>query len=99
MKRYIISPGALADLDDVWDHIAEENPMAADRLMESLYERFRLLGTQPLMGEARPDLALDVRHSPLGNYLILYRPREEGIEVLRVVHGARDIPAVFRKRR
>lgn len=77
MKRYTVSPDALADLDGIWDHVAGENPRAADRLVDSFYERFCLLSSQPFMGEARPDLAPDVRHSPLGNYIIsLSAPRK-----------------------
>ena len=53
----------------------------------------------PLAAEARPDLAPGLRASPVGNYVIFYRPIHDGIEVVRVLHGARDIPAVFRKGR
>lgn len=97
MKRYVISPAARSDLDEVWQYVAAHNIRAADQLIDAFLKRFFLLASQPSMGQARPDLAEGVRHSPLGNYLILYRPSESEIDVLRVIHGARDVPGVFRE--
>ena len=45
----------------------------------------------PGMGPARPDLAPDLRYLPVASYLIFYRPITGGIEVARVIHGARDV--------
>lgn len=45
----------------------------------------------------RPDIAPDLRYYPVGNYLIFYRPTETEIQVARVLHGARDIQAIFRR--
>jgi toxin ParE1/3/4 len=47
------------------------------------------------MGKRRDELVTNVRSFPVGNYLIFYRPVNQGIEVLRVLHGARDIPSIF----
>lgn len=49
----------------------------------------------PESGRKRPDLAPDLRSLPVGNQVIFYRPIPDGIQVIRVLHGARDIPAVF----
>jgi toxin ParE1/3/4 len=70
-------------------------PSAADRFLDTLYERFLLLAGQPLLGQARSELALNLRSLPVGNYVIFYRPIDDGIEVVRVLHGARDIDAMF----
>ena len=56
----------------------------------------QLYGTQPEMGERRPDLGRKVRHFPVGDYVVFYRPIEGGVELLRVLHGSRDIPAAWR---
>jgi hypothetical protein len=48
------------------------------------------------MGRLRPELAPHLRSFPIGNYVIFYRLTQEGIEVARVLHGARDIDALFR---
>jgi toxin ParE1/3/4 len=47
------------------------------------------------MGRARDELAANVRSFPFGRYVIFYAPMQDGIDVVRVLHSARDIDAVF----
>jgi toxin ParE1/3/4 len=54
-----------------------------------------LLADNPLLGRARPDIAPELRYLPIGNYLILYRTLPDGIEVVRVAHGARRLDSLF----
>lgn len=86
---------ALSDLDEVWDYIARDNPAIADRLLDKIAAKCEMLARQPLIGEARPDLAMNLREVPVGNYVIFYRPLSDGIEVVRVLHAARNV-AVFK---
>jgi toxin ParE1/3/4 len=83
------------DLVEAALRIAEENPTAADHWLDSLDEKCRLLARMPELGRKRPDLAPDLRGFPIGNYIIFYRPVPDGIQVIRVLHGARDIPELF----
>jgi toxin ParE1/3/4 len=82
------------DLVDIWIYIAHDNPDAADRLLEEIDRKCDLLADNPRLGHARPDIAPEFRHWPVGNYLILYRPLPDGIEVVRVVHGARRLDSL-----
>jgi toxin ParE1/3/4 len=77
------------DLIEIWAYIARDNPPAADRLLDLLDEKSRILAHDPKLGAARDDIAVGVRHLPVGNYLILYRDIGDGIEVVRYVHGMR----------
>lgn len=79
------------DLVEIWRYIAAENPEAADGLLEQIDRKCFLLAENPLLGRARPDIASELRYSPVGNYLILYRVQSSGIEVVRVVHGAKRL--------
>jgi toxin ParE1/3/4 len=54
-----------------------------------------MLVSNPGMGRKRDSLALNLRSFPVGNYLIFYRPINQGIEVIRILHGARDILSLF----
>ena len=65
MARITRRPLAAADILDIWDHIAEDSVEQADRWVDKLDEKFRLIATQPLMGRGRGDLAADVRSSRL----------------------------------
>ncbi|MFQ5424073.1 MAG: type II toxin-antitoxin system RelE/ParE family toxin [Phycisphaerae bacterium] len=93
------TPAAHEDLLQIWLHMAQDHSEAADRFLDNIDRKCQLLATQPHMGRSRSDLGRGVRGFPVGDYLVLYHPIDGGIEVLRVIHGSRDVPAVFRKRR
>jgi toxin ParE1/3/4 len=95
MPRVTRRPLASADIFEIWDYIADDSLVAADRWVDRLDEQFGLLATQPLMGRARDELAPGVRSFPFGRYVIFYVPLDDGIDVVRVLHGARDIDVVF----
>ena len=83
------------DLINIWFYIATDNPKAADGLLEEIEGKFVLLAEQPRLGPARPDIAPGLRYFPVGSYLILYREIKNGIEAVRVVHGARRLTDLF----
>jgi toxin ParE1/3/4 len=83
------------DLIDIWLYIAHDDVRAADRLLDEIEEKFSLLADQPRLGPARPDIAEGLHYLPVRRYLILYRKITDGIEVVRVVHGARDVRALM----
>jgi toxin ParE1/3/4 len=83
------------DLIDLWLYIVQDNPGAADRLLDEIEDKFSLLAANPQLGPARPDIAADCRYFPVGRYLILYRLIPGGIEVVRVVQGARRLEDLF----
>jgi toxin ParE1/3/4 len=92
LARFTRTARAEDDLIEIWLYIAEDNPQAADTLLSKIDNACEHLAQNPGMGPARPDLAPDFRYSVIGNYLILYREAAEGIEIVRVVHGARHLP-------
>jgi toxin ParE1/3/4 len=79
------------DLLDIWAYIAQDNPDAADRLLDDIERTAALLADNPKLGPARPDIASEFRYFPIGNYLILYRVIVGGIEIVRVIHGGRSM--------
>ena len=99
MARTIYLPEAVEDLYAIWEHVARESQSerVADRLIDAIDDTCRSYATQPLMGPARPELAPEVRCFPVGKYVVFYLPLADGIEVIQVIHGARDIPVHFRR--
>ena len=89
-----------ADLAEIAEYIGQRNrsPDAARRFLDNLHQKLQLYATQPEMGQLRPDLGERVRLFSFGNYVVVYRPIEDGIDVLRVLEGHRDYPALFRAR-
>ncbi|NBS65744.1 MAG: type II toxin-antitoxin system RelE/ParE family toxin [Betaproteobacteria bacterium] len=95
MARVIRRPLAAADILDIWDYIAEDSLDQADRWIDKLDEKFKLISAQPLLGRARDELSTDLRSFPFGRYVIFYTPVDDGIDVVRVLHSARDADALF----
>jgi toxin ParE1/3/4 len=83
------------DLIEIWLYIAQDNLAAADRVLDDIEHRFIMLADNPQMGRYRPDIAPELRYFISGKYLILYRIVKDGVQIVRVVHGARDLPNVF----
>jgi toxin ParE1/3/4 len=91
LAKFILTPQAERDLEDIWLYIAQDNPRAADKLLDRIETQCQLLASHPQLGRARDDIAQGLRHHPLSNYLILYRTVPQGVEIVRVAHGARNI--------
>lgn len=91
LARVLKRPLARCDLAEIWAFIADDNELAADRFAAVLEHKLTLLASQPQMGRLRPELLPQLRSFPVGRYVLFYLPRADGIDVLRVLHGARDI--------
>jgi len=87
----IKTPDAQFDLVGIWNYIAADNFGAADEWIDKLEQKMILLSEQPLSGHQRDDLANGLRSFPVGDYIIFYFPLSNGIDVIRVLHGAMDI--------
>jgi toxin ParE1/3/4 len=60
-----------------------------------LRNKAALLAERPGMDRSCPELAAELHNFPVGDYLIFYRPTEDGIEVIRVLYAARDIATLL----
>jgi len=95
MPHARLTEPALNDLDEIWSYIAEDNPTAATRLVERILDQAEVLADHPGRGRARDELSPGVRSYAMGNYVIFYRKTLRGIDIIRVLHGARDIYRIF----
>jgi toxin ParE1/3/4 len=96
MPRFLRSAEAEEDLLKIWLDIAQDNPRAADKMLRHIDEKCVLLAENPKLGRALPELREGMRRWPVGQYLILYRELSDGVEVVRVVHGKRDLKRALR---
>ncbi|HAA31862.1 MAG TPA: type II toxin-antitoxin system RelE/ParE family toxin [Cyanobacteria bacterium UBA8553] len=94
-------PQVIRDLIDLATYIAEDNIEASDLFLQAAEETFKQLAKMPQMGKmtrfSNPSLT-GIRQQAIKGfrkYLVFYFPRDEGIEILRVIHGARDIEAIL----
>ena len=84
-------PRALADLIEIWETIADDSPSNATRFLELVEDKLDGLARQPAMGRARDELSDQVRSFPIGRYVAYYVPLADGIDLVRMLHGSRDI--------
>jgi len=96
MSEIFKRPLAQTDLDAIWDYLEEHSSQeqAAD-FLRKLYAKLETLAQNPYIGRIRDELLPELRSFPFRNYLIFYCPLTNGIEVVRVLYGRRDIERIF----
>ena len=96
MKRYILTPRAKRDVNEIWDYIANDNIEAADRVLDALESAMVKLAKNPGIGHWREELA-DKSHRfwLVYSYLIVYRHEAKPLQIVRVLHAARDVQSLL----
>ncbi len=95
MAVIVLQPRANADLSDIWQFIAEDSDDQADAFIDLIDQKFELLAQQAGLGRRRDELAEGLRSFAVGRYVIFYLAIPGGVQIVRVLHGARDIEAAF----
>lgn len=97
MSGYLLTPAADADLDEIWLYVADSSgAVPADALEDELHTAMHRLGESPGIGHLRHDLAEEaLRFWAVHKFLIVYRPETRPIQIVRVLHGARDVQAIL----
>ena len=90
-RRLFRTKRARDDLIGIWRHVGGDNIVAADALLDRLDERCFELLDHPELEPARDEIRPGLRHLLVGEYMILYRIVEGGVEIVRVIHGRRDL--------
>jgi toxin ParE1/3/4 len=97
MTRYRVSGDAALDLDEIFLYwVRRAGLEAADRLIDSITDRFWLVGEHPDAGRPSDEAGAGVKCFPAGKYLIYYRKTRHGTEILHIFHGARDRRRAFK---
>jgi toxin ParE1/3/4 len=98
MSEIIKRPLAEADLDGIWDYLEEQSSQEqAANFLRRLYAKLETLAQNPYMGRTRDELLPELRSFPFKDYVIFYFPLTNGIEVVRVLYGRRDIERIFQE--
>lgn len=70
------------------------DPDTADAFLDEIQHKLEILSRQPLIGRQRDELKSGLRSHPVGRYLIFYFPIQNGIDVVRVIYGGRDLNSI-----
>jgi toxin ParE1/3/4 len=95
MSICVIAPKASRDLNAISDYFVEKNIEAGERLLKEFEQKCQNLIKFPKMGKSYSKIRTNLRGVPLGGYIIFYQIIPDGIEVLRVVNGRKDLEALF----
>lgn len=102
MRGYAFHPEAEIDLDAIWEFIAEDSQLAADRMIDAIEATIEALVPFPHQGHRRPDLtSRPLRFTNVGSYLIVYAPDKRPLWLVAIMHGRRNprvIAAILRAR-
>ena len=99
MSRYQFTPQAIDDLLEIWAYVARDNATAADRLEDAIYRACSLLADSPLRGHIRNDLTTRTLRfwtiQQYRNYIVVYDPETTPLQIVRILHGARNFTALL----
>ena len=102
MTGYRLTPEATADLFDIWSYVASDRVEAANRVETAIYDACSFIARAPLSGQVRKNLTnrlvrfWTVQQFP--NYILVYRPDSRPLQVIRVLHGKRNIQRILGER-
>jgi len=95
MPIIVKRPLAFEYIADIWTYIAEDSESRADAFIDSIDSKFHDLAASPHIGRSRTELLPGLSSFPFGRYIIFYFIIPGGIEIVRVLHSARDIDPQF----
>jgi toxin ParE1/3/4 len=94
--RFRLTKPAIQDIEEIADYIAQQSGLEqSERFLSKLESKFSKIVNFPLLGRKRDEILTNIRTIPLDNYLILYMPIGDDIEILRIVSGYRDLSILF----
>lgn len=92
MSDFVLTRAAKGDLRKILDYLEGDNSSAVLRVVDALDDAMQLLADSPGIGHLRPDLTpQDVRFWSVFRYMVIYRPDTKPLEIVRVLHGKRDV--------
>jgi len=95
MKRFVLTPRAKQDVNDIWDYIANDNIEAADRVLGALTNAIVKLSKSPGIGHWREETDKRHRFFLVYSYMIVYRHETKPLQIIRILHAARDVQSIL----
>jgi plasmid stabilization system protein ParE len=92
VSEFVLTQAAKGDLLKILEYLEGDNPAAVLKVVDALDDAMQLLADNPGIGHLRPDLTPeDVRFWSVFRYLVIYRPDTQPLEIVRVLHGKRNV--------
>jgi toxin ParE1/3/4 len=94
--QLLVTSLAAFDLEEIGDHIAQDNPIRAGSFVAELHAHCEKICLNPGGYRRRPELSDDLRSCAHGNYVTFFDSMTEQVTIVRILHGARDIPEALK---
>lgn len=91
----LFTPLAEQDLESIADYIAADNPRRAITFVQELRQRCQRIALSPASYRMRPELGEGIRSCAHGHHVIFFEASASAVTMLRILHGARDLPRLF----
>ena len=95
MNRYVINILASRDLSQIAEYFSQNNLEAGEKFFQEFNRKCQQLVSFPNSGKSYPEIRADLRGLLLEGYIIFYIVLDDGIEILRIVSGRRNLPSIF----
>ena len=100
MSDWQLTAPAEDDLFNIWSYVTKNNPEAANRIERAIFRACNLLSQSPFAGSIRENLTFrPVRFwvvQPYSNYFVVYNPASSPVQILRIVHAAKNLRSELR---
>jgi toxin ParE1/3/4 len=91
MKRFALSPRALADIEEIWDYTVEQwNVGQAEVYLRKIKAAVEAVADDPRLGRPCDEVRAGYRKYPAGSHILFYRPTPDGIDIVRILHQRMD---------
>jgi len=94
-RELVISDEAESDLDDIWDYIAKDSPLKADRFTDQLYRKCIDIANLEGIGRRRDELSEGLLSIPHKKFVIFFEREKKVVNIVRVLRGSRDLDQIF----
>ncbi len=95
MARYQFSEDAIKDINEICDYLAKNNPRSASNLFDAIRQKCKLFANFPNMEKSYSQIRPNLRGFLVRDYIIFYYPDDEGIVIVRIVRGYRNLDTLF----
>ena len=96
-RDLIISDEAESDLEDIWDYIASDSPIKADRFIDQLYRKCIDISDLDGIGRRRDELSDELLSIPHKKYIIFFERKKKHVNIVRILQGSRDLDQIFKE--
>lgn len=97
MANYQFSEAAITDINQICDYVAQNNPRSASHLFDTIRQKCKLVANFPNMGKKYDQIRPNLRGFLVNDYIIFYYAQDDGIYIVRIINGYRNLEQLLQE--